>query len=224
MLSHKDLAIKHPGRFQKRLNRLQKSQYSRGMLAGAIASLRPRDVCVDCGAHIGKISDRFLARGAQVYAFEPDPYCISKLHLLFDENPHFNLHEAALGTAPGNAELIRRDDFANDPLKVSESSSVTPKALGDYTSSGIKVPVIDCRDALADIITRHGTIAILKMDIEGAELEILEQLVETDIFDKIRVTIVETHERHLPGSWPRFKHLRDLAHKHPDWGLNLDWV
>ena len=49
----------------------------------------------------------------------------------------------------------------------------------------------------------------MKMDIEGAELEILEQMHERDFFDRIRLTVAETHENKFKALRPRFQALRE---------------
>ena len=44
------------------------------------------DLVIDCGANVGKITEYFLLRGAQVIAFEPNKFAYSYL------KEKFNIH------------------------------------------------------------------------------------------------------------------------------------
>jgi len=68
-------------------------------------------------------------------------------------------------------------------------------------------------------------VAFVKMDIEGAELEILEALDAQGLLAQIRCIVVETHERKFKDLRPRYKALREtLAEKYPGKRVNLDWI
>jgi hypothetical protein len=66
-------------------------------------------------------------------------------------------------------------------------------------------------------------IALIKMDIEGAEVELLETLLEAPVLDRIHAIFVETHERKLPDLAPRMARLKarygELARPRVNW----DW-
>ena len=70
-----------------------------------------------------------------------------------------------------------------------------------------------------------GEIAFLKMDIEGAELDLLEHMRNSGQFDVIRLTVAETHEHKFKESRTRFKDLRaDVSAQYPITKVNLDWI
>ena len=63
------------------------------------------------------------------------------------------------------------------------------------------------------------------MDIEGAELDILEMMLDRQLFDKVRLTVAETHENKFKALRPRFKALRKAVAEHyPITKVNLDWI
>lgn len=65
----------------------------------------------------------------------------------------------------------------------------------------------------------------MKLDIEGAELDILETLDREAMFDRIRVLVAETHERKFKDLRPRFRALRQgFAERHDPNRVNLDWI
>ena len=65
-------------------------------------------------------------------------------------------------------------------------------------------------------------ISILKMDIEGAEIEILEKLLDTGLHTKIALIFVETHGRiSLACAW-RTDRIRARIHAAGFSNFNLD--
>jgi hypothetical protein len=63
------------------------------------------------------------------------------------------------------------------------------------------------------------------MDIEGAELDILEAMDRDAMFDHVRVLVAETHERKFRDLRPRFRALRrSFAEKYDPNRVSLDWI
>jgi hypothetical protein len=61
------------------------------------------------------------------------------------------------------------------------------------------------------------------MDIEGAEVEILEALLASGTVDKLRHVFVETHELQFPDLLERTWQLREKVKTLKDVSINLDW-
>lgn len=120
----------------------------------------PGKVFLDVGANIGYFSLLAAHCGAEVIAVEPNPVCVEKFHANIARNKAIiELHPVALGQSPGEARLhIDRDDNLG-------GGSVSPV----YSAgNAIKVPV----DTL-DHIVKGRRIDLIKMDIEGAEVQTL---------------------------------------------------
>ena len=63
------------------------------------------------------------------------------------------------------------------------------------------------------------------MDIEGAELDLLEHMQAHGLFDLVRLTVAETHENKFRDLRPRFAALRAaVADTYPVTRVNLDWI
>jgi hypothetical protein len=63
------------------------------------------------------------------------------------------------------------------------------------------------------------------MDIEGAELDILETMDAEDLFQHVRCLVAETHERKFRDLRDRYKAIREsFATKYPAGRVNLDWI
>ncbi|MDE1860591.1 MAG: FkbM family methyltransferase [Candidatus Micrarchaeota archaeon] len=117
---------------------------------------------VDIGANIGDSPIYFCLNGAkQVYAYEPFPhsYAIAKK----------NIRANGLG---GRIELVNEGlGGKRQTMKVSSGFKSTPSSRLTNERRGTAVKVI----TLKDVVDRHkiGRNALLKMDCEGAEYDII---------------------------------------------------
>ena len=196
-----------------------------GMLAGVVSMLRPGDVAVDCGANRGDVTALMAASGAEVHAFEPDPYNFAKLQERFAEAGNVTLHAAAVGTSEGFVRLMRAANWEANPDLASVKSTVVAGGQNIADAEGIDVALIDFPAFLRGLIGSHGRVAFVKMDIEGAELNLLSAMLEARLFDDIQLTVAETHERKFKDLRPRFAVLRDgIAAAYPPTRVNLDWI
>lgn len=210
---------------KRRHARQVKVATAKGMLLGIAAMLRPGDVVVDCGANRGDITEQLAATGATVHAFEPDPYNIAKLQVRFADRPNVRLHAAAVGAAAGTIGLMRATDWDANPDLASTRSTIITGGVKMAQGDGIEVELVDFPAFLRELIAAHGRVAFVKMDIEGAELDVLEAMRAQGLFDQVQVTVAETHERKFKELRPRFAALREaVAAAYPPTRVNLDWI
>lgn len=81
------------------------------------AILRPGDVAIDVGAHVGDHTlpiARRIMPGGVVYAFEPLPTCRTALQTTLDKEPALKtvvrLFDVALGASAGAAQFVVAED------------------------------------------------------------------------------------------------------------------
>lgn len=196
-----------------------------GMLSGVLSMLRPGDVVVDCGANRGDVTAQLAATGAEVHAFEPDPYNLDKLTDRFAGVSNVHLHAAAVGTKSGSIRLMRAANWEANPDLASVKSTVIAGGQNIAEGEGIDVAVIDFPAFLRGLVDAHGRVAFVKMDIEGAELDLLSAMLDARAFDHIQLTVAETHERKFKDLRPRFAALRTaISEAYPPTRVNLDWI
>ena len=189
-------------------------------LDAALLSLPPGALCVDLGANLGDVSRRMLAAGAEVHAFEPDPHCIARLRERFAAEPRFHLHEAAASVRDGRTQLFRHAGFSTDPDARSESSSLFADKTNVDPQNRIEVAETD----VVGFLTGLGRdIAILKIDIEGAEVPVLEALLAAPVALRIGLIVAETHESRIPALADRTAALRRRARRLRRPVLLLGW-
>ena len=181
--------------------------HAKGMLQGIVSMLPPGDVTVDCGANLGAITEVLADSGATVHAFEPEPFTFDILRKNFGDRPNVILHNVAVGVNAGKVTLMRAEGWAANPQGTSESCSIIEGRRRMDTGDGIEVELIDFA-FLTDLLSRHSRIALVTSDIESAELDPLEAMETHGFFDKVGLTVAETHEQKFAHLAPRFVALR----------------
>ena len=197
-----------------------------GFLTGVCGQLQPGDLAIDCGANVGEISARLLATGADVVAFDPDPLAFEQLRQRFADQQRYQLHNAAVGCTEAEVVLMRAANFDGNEGNASQKSTVITGAR-NIGEAGERVTVrqIDFVAFLRDLIAARGPVAFLKIDIEGAELDLLDALDRAGLLAHIRCTVAETHEHKFPDLRLRYEALRTaLSARYAPHHVNLDWI
>ena len=137
--------------------------------------LGPGDCMLDIGANVGYFSmlgSMLVGKSGQIHSFEASPETSQHLRLVAT-NPYGNviLHEVAVSNQCGEVE------FSCGPTTHSGLSSM--RDLGDRTSARVKIPCI----TIDSILDHIPTTKLIKIDVEGAELLVLQgmrQLLQRD--------------------------------------------
>ncbi len=209
----------------RRQKRNLRKAWAEGYLTAITAMLRPGDLAVDCGANMGVVTERLASTGADVVAFEPDPFAFATLEQKFANSPNVTLINAAVGVGSGTVRLMRADNFGENPEGASVKSTILDGGRRIDAENAVEVPLIDFPTWVADQVRERGEIAFVKMDIEGAELDILEKMHADQMFTNLRCLVAETHERKFKELRDRYKALRDtVAENYAPGKVNLDWI
>ncbi len=154
----------------------------------------PEDTVIDAGANIGYMSSVFVARlGPQgrLFSFEPHPEIFKRLEvnagLWRDDGAEcdIRLRRAALGSAKGAAILQVPEFFANNQgtAFIGKSEATSP-SIGEM---GVEVA------SVADEIGPQAEIGVVKLDVEGHELEILKGMRPMLEARRVRDIVFEEH-------------------------------
>lgn len=165
-------------------------------------------LAIDCGANVGNITSKFVAAGFRVHAFEPDPTARDALIARAFSADQVRIYPTAVGVRRGIATLFRRKKKSQTTIHTAASSLV------DYGKTNAQDNVdVEIIDFIAYIQQLGERVGILKMDIEGSEVDILNALIDGDLLSKIDFAIVETHERfNRDLAWRTAKLRARLAH------------
>ena len=130
--------------------------------------IAPGDVVVDIGAHTGKHFDRFVSLvgdTGKALAFEPLTECAGFLQGRYGDRSNVKIHNLALSNFRGTAEFI---SVTNSP----EESGLREKIYNDPDRILNKTTV--SVDTLDVMLSEEPRINFIKIDVEGAEISLLE--------------------------------------------------
>ena len=123
--------------------------------------------------------------GSSVVLFDPSPTGLATMRRAENQIPQFKFHPAALSDRTGTLRL-------SAPKDADEGSWFT-QTPGE--EAVVEVPCVD----LATLMRQNGHdhIDLLKIDIEGAEYGVLDDLLRRQV--PVRQVLVEFHHQMLPG-------------------------
>jgi FkbM family methyltransferase len=140
---------------------------------------------VDIGAHVGATAAYFSAHlnPREIHSYEPNPRAIEFLERNACSIPNLKVHPAAIGYRSGTATLNANPDALF-------LSSIAYKS--EFHKEKFDVPVVIAKEALEEI---EGPIGVLKIDVEAAEVSILEAA--GNELSRVRVVYLEHHAENL---------------------------
>jgi FkbM family methyltransferase len=137
--------------------------------------IHPGDLCFDIGAHLGDRIRAWYKLGARIIALEPHPGMMSWLRRWYGHQPNIVLVEQAVGAQPGAATLwISRLTPSVSTLSQKWLTTVQPNRRFAGVRWDEQAPVTVT--TLDNLISQYGRPAFCKIDVEGAELEVLQGL------------------------------------------------
>jgi len=178
-------------------------------------------IAIDLGANLGEFSRRLAKTASMVHAFEPDPWTAAKLRDNLSDLDNVAVVEAAAGAQAGVIPIYRHKDYGDDPAAYSESSTIC--ADNDLVDPSAPVTRVEMIDFVEFVRGLDADVGIVKIDIEGAEIEVLNALLDSDVLHRIGYIFCETHELGYPGRRAEFRALRARAAEVASPVINLDW-
>jgi FkbM family methyltransferase len=171
----------------------------------------PRNgVFVDLGANAGNVTAVALEYGHTVYAFEPGP-AWPVIHNRFGKDERVTLFNKAIGSHSRVVDFhIRKDGNSTDASFLKAYRRGTTK----------KVEVVPVVDFLRSLPKRAD---IVKMDIEGAEAECLEAILDAGIHKNTGLFLVETHDRFSADLAERLDAIRRRIDVEHITNIDLTW-
>lgn len=165
----------------------------------------------------------------EVKTFEPNDFCNLKEELF--DFPFVDVYNQAVwiydGTVQFNRTTAHRDGrSANDKngnSYIDEGSSVMGLNAGDVAACVQDVIDVECVD-ISRLINEYSEddFVVVKMDVEGAEFELVKKILIDNTIEKIDELYIEWHTQHVPNE--TYDTERDLKEKLSKTKANVhDW-
>lgn len=143
--------------------------------------LEPSSVVLDLGGFEGQwTSDIYAKYRCKIHVFEPVERFARGIELRFARNPDIAVHRFALGSSSGMTTIAIDQDRSS---------------LFGRTASREGVEVIELVEAKSWFdVNGVSDIALMKINIEGAEYDLLDHLLEAQAVTRVRDLQVQFHE------------------------------
>lgn len=155
------------------------------------------DIVLDLGANDGWFSQVVAPTGANVIAFEPNPFSAARAIRRLRGFSNVALISSAVGDQTGITTLMFPSEYRKARVLHSGSASIesSNRAVANETSLAVFVV------SLGEILANLERVRFLKIDVEGSE-RLLWPILEEN-WQKIDNCAIETHERliGLDGDW-----------------------
>jgi FkbM family methyltransferase len=165
-----------------------------------------RGLFIDCGSNIGQ-GYRFFSKfyPPDLYDYilvEPNTNCVPHLHALRrNGNSSIEIIEKAASVRDGHTKLFGPPVAQRDPT-YEGCSIVVDHNNALYEAEEITVGLVETF-SLSDLIMAKRAaydVVVMKMDVEGAEYEILEDMIEKGAHRELVAIYVEFHSQYMTGS------------------------
>jgi len=176
---------------------LGRTGYEKAFDDALFAAIHPCDVVWDVGANVGHYTQKFAAavgEGGRVFAFEPFPSTLARLHAGLSAVVNGSLGEivtipAALGAEVGKVIMKGGMDNLAATSRILEVGESTFASSGSCEISEVEV---ETGDSLVSQ-ERAALPNIIKIDTEGFELEVLQGMTQLLLAPSLRGVFVEVH-------------------------------
>jgi len=155
-------------------------KYEKNFDAALMTSIRAQDTVWDVGANIGYYTSKFAesAKSGLIVAFEPSPSTFPLLQEKFRHTSNVHIENVALGDDEGDKSFFIAKSSVEDSL---------------FNRSGVYATEVKVRVARADSYAESFPPNVIKIDVEGFELEVLNGMHKTLLSPSLRYVFVEVH-------------------------------
>ena len=181
------------------------------------------EIFIDCWMNVWLITDIARKMDMEVYWFEPNPVAVRLLNKKYENDNLVHIYPCAVS----NEEW--KMDFYINPQQLFDQWATIEKeaAKTEYHNNCklVKVSVKKLTDVIKkDILPKHRHIHLLKIDIEGSEFWVLDDIINDCLYKDITYIVVETHERFFKEWKKMLKDLKDKIKANNIENIYLDWI
>lgn len=164
------------------------------MFVKHLRSLTDRDLVIDVGANVGMVSECMAKRKAKIISIEPNKKALIKLNKVAARHKNITVMDVAAGTSNRTVKLYMHKDSLNTEKDYTQASSLLSDKSNVTTEIYEEIREIDFAEYLLSI---DRQIELIKIDIEGYEIELINHLLDRNALNKVKKIYIETHENKI---------------------------
>jgi FkbM family methyltransferase len=152
-------------------------------------------IFLDVGTNVSEVTDELLKneKKGEIHCFEPHSVLFKNLEIKHKNNENVILNKVAVSNNNGTAQFY----YKKDPTKYDDDDGSSLRSDKSNISGEYKEVVKTIK--LSDYISKFASVDVLKMDIEGSEYDVLEELITSGAIHKIKYIFYECHEHKVPN-------------------------
>lgn len=171
-----------------------------------LKQLNKNHTVIDLGANRGWVTECLARSGAHVFAFEPNSDAFVDLKKVASRYTNVTAIQKAAGTKNRTIKLFHHTETGRSNEDHTQSSSLLKDKKNVSLDHFEKVVEIDFAKFIRDL---NCQIEILKIDIEGFEVELINHLLDQNVLNVVRKIYLETHEKKIPDLYEKTQKLKN---------------
>ncbi|MBM3432731.1 MAG: FkbM family methyltransferase [Bacteroidetes bacterium] len=183
--------------------------------------LRKGDVVLDCGANVGLITRLLATTGATIIAFEPDPRAFKVLQRRCGHLSNVQLRNEGVWNQEATLPLFDHAQGSEEDTAFTVGSSLIAQKTNVDATKSRPVKLIDL---IAFLRSQPNPVSLIKLDVEGAEIAILEKILAENAWDLFGRMYVETHETKIPEQVPALEKIRAQLRSNRIDHIKMNWI
>lgn len=183
--------------------------------------LNKDSIVLDCGANIGGITSYLSKTGATIYAFEPDPVAFKILFERCRIKKNITCFNKGVWDKDSYILLYKHHEMKHDEVNFTTGSSIVAGKKNINAGSSYEIEVIDLLNFIRQL---NRKVDLVKVDIEGAEIEILKKIIAEDAHTQFKIMFVETHETKIPGQRAELITIKQQLKEKRITNIKMNWI
>lgn len=183
--------------------------------------LGTKSIVIDCGANVGHISKMLASTGASIVAFEPDPIAFKKLQQRCGSKNNVTLIQKGVWDRNTFLHLYAHKKSTGKETSYTVGSSIIADKMNIDIS---KTQTIEVVDLISFIQQLNKKVDLVKLDVEGAEIDILKKIIATESWHLFDRMYVETHETKIPSHVEELQAIKKQLAEKGITNIKLNWI